>query len=80
MRDKSVIDSIDDYKSTIYLSIYREGGLNTLQTNFRANYTNLANNRSTKLKTLIYSTHAWTVRPTDADRPSLNLVLSTEKS
>ena len=26
MRDKSVIDSIDDYKSDVYLSIYRGGG------------------------------------------------------
>jgi hypothetical protein len=25
MRNKSVIDSIDDYKSALYLSIYREG-------------------------------------------------------
>jgi hypothetical protein len=33
MRDKSVIDSIDDYKSAVYLCIYKEGGLNPLQTN-----------------------------------------------
>jgi hypothetical protein len=26
MRDKSVIDSIDDYKLAVYLSIYRGGG------------------------------------------------------
>jgi hypothetical protein len=63
MRDRSIIDSIDDYKSDIYLSIYRGGGLNPLQTNFRANFANLANNRSTKLGTLIYSAHARTVRP-----------------
>jgi mannose/fructose/N-acetylgalactosamine-specific phosphotransferase system component IID len=30
----------------------------------------LANNRSTKLGTLICSAHAWTVRPTGADRPA----------
>jgi hypothetical protein len=30
---------------------------------------NLANNRSTKLETLIYSAHARTVRPTGADCP-----------
>jgi hypothetical protein len=30
----------------------------------------LANNRSTKLGTLIYSAHARTVRPTGADRPA----------
>jgi hypothetical protein len=69
MRNRSVIDSIDDYKSGVYLSIYRGGGLDPLQTNFRANSGNLANNRSTKLGTLICSAHAWTVRPTDADRP-----------
>jgi hypothetical protein len=33
MRDKSVIDSIDNYKSAVYLSIYRGGGLDSLQTN-----------------------------------------------
>jgi hypothetical protein len=26
MRDKSVIDSIDDYKTVVYLCIYRGGG------------------------------------------------------
>jgi hypothetical protein len=26
MQDRSIIDSIDDYKSVIYLSIYRGGG------------------------------------------------------
>jgi hypothetical protein len=31
---------------------------------------NLANNRSTKLGTLIYSAHARTVRTTSADRPN----------
>jgi hypothetical protein len=65
MRNRSCIDSIvDDYKSVVYLSIYRGGGLDPLQTNFRANPANLANNRSTKLGTLIYSAHARTVRPT----------------
>jgi hypothetical protein len=33
MRDRSIIDSIDSYKSAVYLSIYR-GGLDPLQTNF----------------------------------------------
>jgi hypothetical protein len=68
MRNRSVIDSIDDYKSVVYLSIYRGGGLDPLQTNFRANFANLANNRSIKLGTLNCSTHAWTVRT--ADRPA----------
>jgi hypothetical protein len=69
MRNRSGIDSIDDYKSVVYLSIYRGGGLDLLQTNFLANPVNLANNRSTKLGTLICSTLARTVRPTGADRP-----------
>jgi hypothetical protein len=33
MRDKSVIDSIDDSKSAVFLCIYREEGLDPLQTN-----------------------------------------------
>jgi hypothetical protein len=68
MRNRSIIDLIDDYKSAVYLSIYRGGGLDPLQTNFRANSVNLANNRSIKLGTLICSAHAWTVRPTSMDR------------
>jgi hypothetical protein len=62
MRNRSCIDSIDDYKSAVYLSIYRGGGLDHLQTNFRAFPVILANNRSTKLGTLICSAHARTVR------------------
>jgi hypothetical protein len=59
-----------DYKSAVYLSIYRGGGLDPLQTNFGANSVNLANNRSTKLGTLNCSANAWTVWPTGADRPA----------
>jgi hypothetical protein len=84
MRDRSFIDSIDYYKSTVYLFIYRGGGLNHLQTNFQANPANLANNCSTKLGTLICSALAQTVQPTGADCPDragpsalLNLVLNT---
>jgi hypothetical protein len=59
MRNRSCIDSIDDdYKSAVYLSIYRGGGLDPLQTNFRAFPVILANNRNTKLGTLICSAHA----------------------
>jgi hypothetical protein len=89
MRNRSCIDSIvDDYKSAVYLPIYRGGGLDPLQTNFRAYPMILANNHSTKLETLICSAHARTVRPTCADRPdrgpsglragpsALNLVLN----
>jgi hypothetical protein len=61
MRNRSVIDSIEHYKSAVYLSIYRGGGLDPLQTNFRAISANLANNRSTKLGTLNCSAHARTV-------------------
>jgi hypothetical protein len=76
MRDKSVIDSIDDYKSVVYLCIYRGGGLDLYKLIFRANSVNLANNRSTKLGTLICSAHARTVRTTSADRSVLILVLN----
>jgi hypothetical protein len=68
MRNRSCIDSIDDYKSAVYLSIYRGGGLDPLQTNFRAFPVILANNRNTKLGTLICSAHARTVRT--VDRPA----------
>jgi len=70
MRDRSIIDSIDYYKSAVYLSIYRGGGWTLYKLIFRANSANLANNRSTRLGTLIYSAHARTVRPTGADRPA----------
>jgi hypothetical protein len=69
MRNKSCIDLIVNYKSAVYLSIYRGGGLDPLQTNFRAYHMILANNRSIKLGTLIYSAHARTVRSTGAARP-----------
>jgi hypothetical protein len=62
MRNRSVINLINYYKSAVYLSIYRGGGLDPLQTNFRVNFANLANNRSTKLGTLNCSAHARTVR------------------
>jgi hypothetical protein len=51
-----------------YTSLFIEGGLDPLQTNFRAFPAILANNRSTKLGTLICSAHARTVRT--ADRPA----------
>jgi hypothetical protein len=73
MRDKSFVDSIHYSKSTVYLSIYRGGGWTLYATDFRANSTNLANNRSLKLKTLICSTHARIVRSTGADCPDRGL-------
>jgi hypothetical protein len=69
MRNRSVFNSIDDYKSAVYLSIYRGGGLNPLQTNFRAYPEILANKHSKKLGTLICSAPARTVQPTGADCP-----------
>ena len=62
MRNRSCIDSIDDYKSAVYLSIYRGGGLDPLQTNFRAYPEILTNKHSKKLGTLICSARARTVR------------------
>jgi hypothetical protein len=53
-----------------YTSLFiEEGGWTLYTTEFRANFANLANNRSTKLGTLIYYAHARTVRPTGTDRP-----------
>jgi hypothetical protein len=58
-----VFDSIDDYyKSVVYLSIYREGGLDPLQTNFRAYPEILGNKHNKKPGTLICSALAQTVR------------------
>jgi hypothetical protein len=68
MRNRSGIDSIDDYKSAVYLSIYRGGGLDPLQTNFRAYPEILTNKHSKKLGTQICFALVWTVRSTGADR------------
>jgi hypothetical protein len=77
MRDNSVIDSIDDHKSVVYLCIYRGGGWALYKLTSRANSANLANNHSTKLGTLICSAHERIVRTTSANRPVLILVLNT---
>jgi hypothetical protein len=69
MRNRSCIDSIDDYKSAVDLSFYRGGGLDPLHDRIRAKSANIANKHSTKLGTLIYSAQARTVRPTGADCP-----------
>jgi hypothetical protein len=69
MRNRSCIDSIDYYKSAVYLSIYRGGGLDPLQTNFRAYPEIFANKHSKKLGTLICSAPARTVRPIGANCP-----------
>jgi hypothetical protein len=57
-----------------YASLFiEEGGWTLYTTGFRANSANLANKHSTKLRTLIYSAHARTVRPTGADCPDRGL-------
>jgi hypothetical protein len=54
-----------------YTSLFiEEGGWTLYKLISRANSVNLANNRSTKLGTLIYSAHARTVWPIGADRPA----------
>jgi hypothetical protein len=61
-----------------YTSVFiEEGGWTLYKLISRANFANLANNRSTKLGTLIYSAHARTVRTTSVDRPILIFVLNT---
>jgi hypothetical protein len=76
MRNRSCIDSIDDYKSVVYLSIYRGGGLDPLQTNFRAYPEIFANKHSKKLGTLICSAPARTVRPQGRTVRALKMVLN----
>jgi hypothetical protein len=71
-----VFDSIDDYKSVVYLSIYRGGGLDPLQTNFRAYPEIFANKHSKKLGTLICSAPARTVRPQGQTIRALKMVLN----
>jgi hypothetical protein len=57
-----------------YTSLFiEEGGWTLYTTDFRANSANIANNRSTKLETLICSAHARTVRPTGAGCPDRGL-------
>jgi hypothetical protein len=48
----------------------KERGWTLYKLTSRANSVNLANYHSTKLGTLIYSTHVRTVRATGADRPA----------
>jgi hypothetical protein len=69
MRNRSVLIQLM-ITNRSYTSLFiEEGGWTLYTTDFRANSTNLANNHSTKLGTLICPAHARTVRPTGADRP-----------
>jgi hypothetical protein len=63
MRDKWIIDSIVDYKSAVFLCIYRGGGWTHYKQTPRANFVNLVNKPSKKLGTLIGFLRARTVGP-----------------
>jgi hypothetical protein len=69
MRIEVVLIRLIIIKSAVYLSIYRGGGLDPLQTNFRAYPEIFANKHSKKLRTLICSAPARTVRPIGTDCP-----------
>jgi hypothetical protein len=58
MRNRSVIDSIDYYKSAVYLCIYRGGGWTRYKQTPRANPANFVNKHGKKLGTLICSARA----------------------
>jgi hypothetical protein len=68
MRNRSVIDSIDDYKSAVYLCIYRGGGWTRYKQTPRANPANFVNKHGKKLGTLICSARA-DRSATGPDRP-----------
>jgi hypothetical protein len=56
-------------QSAVALHLYKGGGLDPLQTDFRVNHAFLGNKSHKKLGTLTDSAHARTVRATTADRP-----------
>jgi hypothetical protein len=58
-------------QSAVALHLYKGGGLDPLQTDFRVNPEVLGNKSREKLGTLNDSAHARTVRATTADRPAL---------
>ena len=61
---------IDCLQSAVVLCFYTGGGLDPLPTKLRANPTIFVNKHREKLRTLICSARARTVRPTGADRPA----------
>jgi hypothetical protein len=65
------LDLIDcsGVQSAVALHLYKGGGLDPLQTDFRVNPTVLGNKSCEKLGTLTDSTHARTVYATTADCP-----------
>jgi hypothetical protein len=66
------LDLIDcsGVQSAVALHLYKGGGLDPLQTDFRVNPTVLGNKSREKLGTLTDSAHARTVRATTAERPT----------
>jgi hypothetical protein len=70
VKTRSRLDLIDCWglQSAIALHLYKGGGLDPLQTDFRVNPAVLGNKSREKLGTLTDSTHAQTVRATTADR------------
>jgi hypothetical protein len=63
MQYRSIIDSIDDYKSAVYLCIYRGESWTRYKQTPRANPANFVNKHGKKLGTLICSARVRTVRP-----------------
>jgi hypothetical protein len=57
-------------QSVVALHLFKGGGLDPLQTDFRVNPTVLGNKSREKLGTLTDSAHARTVRATTADCPN----------
>jgi hypothetical protein len=71
VKTRNRLDLIDCWgvQSVVALHLYKGGGLDPLQTDFRVNPAVLGNKSRKKLVTLTDSVHARTVRATTADRP-----------
>ena len=71
VKTRNKLDLIDclGVQSAVALHLYKGGGLDPLQTDFRVNLMVLGNKSHEKLGTLTDSTHARTVRATTADYP-----------
>jgi hypothetical protein len=71
VKTRNRLDLIDCWgvQSVVALHLYKGGGLDPLQTDFRVNPAVLGNKSCEKLGTLTDSAHAQTVRATTADRP-----------
>ena len=69
MRIEIVLIRLLGVQSAVALHLYKGGGLDPLQTDFRVNPAVLGNKSREKLGTLTDSAHARTVRATTADSP-----------